>query len=154
MYKVDGNSLNGHTHTENPTPLMLQAVDSKDGITFIGEPTKLLDHEETDGPLIEAPSLTRVSGKGSIGDIYVLFFSSNVFTSRYYDVSYATSIKGIKGPYTKTTKPLLRTGDGNGSLFGPGGLDIGLDGKTVVFHSGFGGTSITRGMWTGVISVD
>ena len=156
MYKVDGNSLNPRTHTQNPTPLMLQAVDPTDGISLIGSPIKLLDHQERDGPLIEGPSLTRVNGSGPLEgvDIYVLFFSSNVFTSKFYNVNYATSTNGIRGPYVRGEKPLLQTGDNNGQLYGPGGLDVGLDGQKVVFHSGIRRTSFIRGMWIGDIVVD
>lgn len=155
IYKVDGNSLNNRTsNTFSPTPLMLQQVDSKDGITLVGEPTQLLDRGPEDGPLIEAPSMMRaadISGKNSV---YVLFYSSNVFTTVHYNVNYATSKNGIKGPYTKAATPLLQTGDNSGKLFGPGGLDVGVGGQKVVFHSGYDGGSVVRQMWTGLIAVN
>ncbi|MCJ1405594.1 hypothetical protein MMC11_008822 [Xylographa trunciseda] len=152
IYKIDGNSLNNITGTDNPTPLMLQQVSNDDGFTLIGGPTQLLDRTKADGPLIEAPSLMRsTSGKSPV---YVLFFSSNVFTTFHYDVSYATSTTGVKGPYIRSTQPLLRTGDDSGRLFGPGGLDVGVGGQKVVFHSGYDGGSIVRQLWTGQIAVN
>ncbi|MCJ1419760.1 hypothetical protein MMC32_006116 [Xylographa parallela] len=152
IYKVDGNSLNNITGTTNPTPLMLQQVSSDDGFTLIGGPTQLLDRTKADGPLIEAPSMMRsTSGNSSV---YVLFFSSNVFTTWHYDVSYATSTTGVKGPYIRSSQPLLQTGDDSGRLFGPGGLDVGVGGQKVVFHSGYDGHSIVRQLWTGEIAVD
>lgn len=133
VYKVDGNSIGHGGECGNmvapivPTPIMLQPV-AADGITPIGEPTELLDRDEFDGPLIEAPSLHR-SDEG----IYFLFFSSNCFTGPLYDTSYATATS-IYGPYTKTDLPLFITGDGP-DLRGPGGSDIIKDGSRIVLHS-------------------
>ena len=131
-YKVDGNSI-GHGGSCNnaiapimPTPIMLQEV-SHDGISMIGGPVQILDRDDSDGPLIEAPTLAR-SEEG----IYFLFFSSNCFTTPLYDTSYATATN-IYGPYTKSGRPLLITGDGP-DLRGPGGLDIVTDGNMVLFH--------------------
>lgn len=131
-YKVDGNSI-GHGGSCNnaiapqvPTPIMLQEV-GPDGITNIGGPIQILDRDDSDGPLIEAPALHR-SEEG----IYFLFFSSNCFTTPLYDTSYATATN-IAGPYTKTSRPLLITGDGP-ELVGPGGLDVVHGGQMVLFH--------------------
>lgn len=131
-YKVDGNSI-GHgglcmnsVEPIVPTPIMLQEVD-KDGVTMIGDPIQILDRDDSDGPLIEAPSL-HLSDDG----IYFLFFSSSCFTTPRYDTSYATATN-IQGPYTKSGRPLLVTGDGP-DLVGPGGLDIIHGGTMVVFH--------------------
>ena len=50
-------------------------------------------------------------------------------------MSYATA-KGIKGPYTKSKKPLLKSGYGpGGSLKSPGGMDVAPDATKVVFHA-------------------
>jgi len=68
-----------------PTPIMLQSVAS-DGYTLIGDPVELLERSPIDGPVIEAPALTRTSGGQ-----YVLFFSSNCFDSVFYDISYAVA---------------------------------------------------------------
>lgn len=131
-YKVDGNSIGHGGSCKNavapimPTPIMLQEV-GPDGISMIGEPVQILDRDDSDGPLIEAPSLHR-SDEG----IYFLFFSSNCFTTPLYDTSYATATN-INGPYTKAGRPLLITGDGP-DLVGPGGMDIITDGRMVLFH--------------------
>ncbi len=131
VYKVDGNSI-GHgglcSNTVEPivpTPLMLQEV-AADGITPIGGAVQILDRDDLDGPLIEAPSLHR-SDEG----VYFLFFSSNCFTTPKYDVSYATA-SNIYGPYTKSARPLLVTSDAD--LTGPGGMDIVRGGDFIVFH--------------------
>ena len=131
VYKVDGNSI-GHGGSCNnmvepivPTPLMLQEV-AADGITPINAPVQILDRDDLDGPLIEAPALHR-SDEG----IYFLFFSSNCFTTPKYDVAYATA-SNIYGPYTKSSRPLLVTSDAD--LTGPGGLDIVKGGDLVLFH--------------------
>ena len=131
-YKVDGNS-NGNGGSCNnaiapivPTPIMLQEV-STDGVTKIGGPVQILDRDQQDGPLIEAPSLHR-SDEG----IYFLFYSSNCFTTPLYDTAYATA-SNITGPYTKSGRPLLISGDGP-DLVGPGGLDIIPGGTMVAFH--------------------
>jgi hypothetical protein len=141
-YKVDGNSI-GHGGSCNnavapivPTPILLQEV-GPDGITNIGGPIPILDRDDSDGPLIEAPSLHR-SDEG----IYFLFFSSNCFTTPLYDTSYATATN-IAGPYTKTNRPLLITGDGP-DLVGPGGLDIIHGGTSVLFHGHLTETNSAR----------
>lgn len=131
VYKTDGNSLGHGGDCGNsvapvvPTPIMLQEV-GLDGISLVGDAVQILDRDEIDGPLIEAPSLHR-SEEG----IYFLFFSSNCFTTPKYDVSYATATN-IYGPYTKAARPLLVTSDAN--LVGPGGLDIIKGGDLIVFH--------------------
>ena len=109
-----------------PTPILLQEV-GPDGISLIGGPVQVLDRDDLDGPLIEAPTLAR-SEEG----IYFLFFSSNCFTTPMYDTSFATATN-IYGPYTKSGRPLLISGDGP-DLVGPGGLDIVTDGQMVLFH--------------------
>ncbi|KAI1617564.1 alpha-N-arabinofuranosidase [Exophiala viscosa] len=131
VYKVDGNSLGHGGACMNsvapiiPTPLMLQEV-AADGVTPIGNPVELLDRDDVDGPLIEAPALHR-SPEG----VYFLFYSSNCFTTPKYDVSYATATN-VLGPYTRSNRPLLITSDAG--LVGPGGMDIIKGGGTIVFH--------------------
>ncbi|ETN40550.1 uncharacterized protein HMPREF1541_04827 [Cyphellophora europaea CBS 101466] len=159
-YKLDGNANgnggncnNGIAPFQN-TPIMLQEVD-QDGVTLIGGPTQILDRDEADGPLVEAPSLHR-SDEG----IYFLFFASNCFSSPQYATSYATATS-VGGPYTKAARPLLVTGDGP-DVYGPGGLDIMAGGNLVSFHgilgqsasparADVGGTQgpLVRGMYTG-----
>ena len=133
LYKVDGSRIGTGGDCGNaeepiqPTPIKLQQVGS-DGETPVGEPVTILDRDDSDGPLIEAPSLYR-SEEG----IYFLFFSSNCFTSSDYDVKYATATN-IMGPYIKASAPLLKSGDGP-NLNGPGGADVSNDGKLMAFHA-------------------
>lgn len=162
VYKIDSNSLGNGGSCNNdvppiqPTPIMLQEVDLDDGITLIDQPTKLLDRDALDGPLIEAPAMYK-----SHESIYFLFFSSNCFSTPLYDVSYATAIN-VTGPYTKAARPLLVTGDAD--LVGPGGLDVldltDLEGKqieehaTVAFHGHMLNQRpkpLVRGMYTGTV---
>jgi beta-xylosidase len=85
VYKIDGNNI-GHGGSCNngvapivPTPIMLQQVES-DGITLVGGAQEILTNGEYDGPLVEAPSLSRISDPSSAGgQLYILFFSSNCF---------------------------------------------------------------------------
>ena len=130
----------------HPTPIMIQQVCTEDGFTLLGNPVQILDRGEFDGPLVEAPSLLAVkSDLGSNGYLYILFFSSNCFSTRWYDVSYATSVTGVfnganttelgqKADYEKSKKPLMTSDDGRG-LLSPGGLDVDVEGHSVVFHT-------------------
>jgi len=132
IYKIDGNSLGHGGSCSNDvlpivsTPLMLQEVDSIDGLTFIGEPTRLLDRDALDGPLVEAPAMHRTSE-----GVYFLFYSANCYTSSLYHTGYATAMN-VTGPYTKAARPLFMTGDYEG-LSGPGGMDILADAH-IAFH--------------------
>lgn len=150
VYKIDGNSLNGDG-TQHPTPIMLQRL-SSDAVTPDGEAIQILDHDEIDGGLVEAPSLVLVDG------MYYLTFSSNVYSTLKYDTSYATA-SAISGPYTKVQAPdapLLVSGDpsSSGPLGGPGGADF-LDESRIVFHAFNDGESIEsgRGMWVAGVEV-
>ena len=152
VYKVDGNSLGGGGPCGNAdgthgTPLMLQQVSADDGYTPVGDPVPLLDRDDADGPLIEAPSLVR-----SADGTYVLFFSSNCYSTEFYDTSYATS-GSLKGPYTKAPAPLLTTGlDG---LLSPGGADVSVDGTTLVFHADKNPSDASvRQMYSSAITID
>ncbi|KAJ6134079.1 arabinan-endo 1-5-alpha-L-arabinase [Penicillium sp. IBT 18751x] len=141
VYKIDGNSLDGDG-TTHATPIMLQALDS-DAVTPIGDATQLLDRDNNDGPLIEAPSLA------NIGGTYYLSFSSNMYNTLNYDVSYATAA-AIAGPYTKAQAPgapLLISGDASdaGDLGGPGGADFNADGSRIVFHAFENGQNLDNG---------
>lgn len=140
VYKVDGNSI-GHGgscgNTVAPivsTPIQLLRLDS-DAVSPMGAPVTILENGQYDGPLIEAPSLIRVESA------YVLFFSSNCYSTTLYDVSYATSTS-LMGPYTKATTPLLTTG--NDGLYGPGGATASVDGSVIVYHA-FCGTDLASG---------
>ena len=154
VYKVDGNSLGRGGNCNNgippivPTPLLLQALEA-DGITPKNEPpTELMRQDIFDGPLIEAPSLMRAPD-----GTYILFFSSNCFVGPLYDVDYATA-PHVTGPYTRAVRPLLVTGDGP-ALRGPGGADVAVDGRHMVFHGNVGNYTVrTRGLYSAVIEVN
>lgn len=132
MYKIDGNSIgNGGScgNTVAPivsTPIMLQQLED-DGVTLVGDAIELLDRGDADGPLIEAPDIVRNSA-----GVYFLFFSSNCYSTTLYDVSYATA-SSVKGPWTKSSAPLLVTGDYG--LTAPGGASATLDASAIVFHA-------------------
>lgn len=133
VYKIDGNSQGGGGPCGNEngtyaTPLMLQEVSATDGYTLIGAPLEILDRSAADGPLIEAPSLFR-----SASGVYFVFFSSNCYNGPFYDVKYASSTAGLKGPYTEFKKPLLQTGDY--ALNSPGGATVLEDGSRIYFHA-------------------
>lgn len=151
VYKVDGNSIGNGGLCGNSvaplasTPIMLQRV-ATDGHTLQGAAVPILNRSDLDGPLVEAPSLTRTrDGK------YVLFFSSNCFYTDLYDLSYAMA-DSIEGPYTKYG-PLAVTG--TAGLKAPGGASIAADGVHMVFHAtnAQGGRSMyTTRIWTDTIA--
>ena len=125
IYKIDGNNLGNGGLCRNtnppllPTPLMLQEVSARDGITPVASPIEILARTAEDGPLIEAPSLYRTR----LG-VYFLFYSSNCFTTPGYDVRYATAT-GVTGPYVRAKTPLLSSGTYGGvEIKGPGGMDV------------------------------
>jgi Glycosyl hydrolases family 43 len=148
LYKIDGNNNGNGGECKNgvepivPTPIKLQQV-SSDGVSPIGEPVTILDRDDSDGPLVEAPSLYR-SSEG----VYFLFFSSGCYSEPSYSVKYATATD-ITGPYTKAPAPLLKSGDGP-NLNGPGGAHISADGRLLVFHAitNFPGQPLNRAMFT------
>jgi len=146
VYKVDGNSI-GHGglcgNSVAPivsTPIQLLKLAS-DAITPVGAPVTILQNGQYDGPLIEAPSLIRVVSQSIPPVTYVLFFSSNCYSTTLYDVSYATS-NSLMGPYTKSTQPLLTTS--NDGLQGPGGATASVDGSAIVYHA-FCGADLASG---------
>ncbi|QDS72761.1 hypothetical protein FKW77_004311 [Venturia effusa] len=148
LWKVDGNSVGsggvcGNTIApQRSTPIMIVAVQA-DGVTPKGNPIQLLDRDDSDGPLVEAPNLVRTTDGG-----YVLFYSSNCYTTPGYDVAYATS-KTLLGPYVKAPNPLIMTG--TQGLSAPGGASIAADGQHMVFHANVG---TGRGMFATTISGD
>lgn len=134
VYKVDGNSLGaggpcgGADPPFHPTPIMLQEVSPADGVTPLGEPTAIFDRTDADGPLVEAPSLLRApDGR------YVLFYSSGCFSDASYRTSYAIA-RSVTGPYTRSGRPIMRSGDRLG-LTAPGGAAATSDGDVIVFHA-------------------
>ncbi|KAG6839791.1 hypothetical protein C0991_011665 [Blastosporella zonata] len=154
VYKVDGNnrgnggSCNNGVPPIKSTPIMLQKV-AADGFTKVGSEVQILDRDNGDGPLIEAPSLIYVNG------VWFLFFSSGCYAETTYDLSYAYATESVSGPYTKAQgpiAPLLVTGrDG---LKAPGSACAAKDGSKILFHAWLG-DSINggRGMWTGIPTI-
>jgi beta-xylosidase len=75
VFKVDGNSIGNGGDCNNgiaplkPTPILLQKVDT-DGFTPVGDAVQILDRDDSDGPLVEAPNLILH------GDTYFLFYST------------------------------------------------------------------------------
>lgn len=131
LYKIDANALGNGGNCGNSvppiqtTPIVIQQV-AADGTRTIGAPKTLLTNSQFDGPLVEAPYMIRAQD-----GTYVLFFSSNCWTSDLYDVSYATS-ESPMGPFVKSELPLFVTG--TLGLIGPGGASVTADGRTIVMH--------------------
>ncbi|GIJ86982.1 hypothetical protein Asppvi_005881 [Aspergillus pseudoviridinutans] len=130
IFKLDGNSI-GHGGDCNngitplvPTPILLQRVED-DGFTLIGDAIPILDRDDSDGPLVEAPNLILH------GDTYFLFYSTHCFTDIEYDVRWATS-KSITGPYIKSGQRLFKSGDY--ALTSPGGGTVYGCGDKMLFH--------------------
>ncbi|KKK19011.1 hypothetical protein P175DRAFT_0493834 [Aspergillus ochraceoroseus IBT 24754] len=148
VFKVDGNSIGNGGDCNNgiaplkPTPILLQPV-APDGFTPVGEAVQILDRDDADGPLVEAPNLILH------GDTYFLFYSTHCFTDPRYDVRYATS-KSITGPYVKTGAKLLQSG--NFGLTSPGGGTVCGCGDRILFH-GFCGTD-TRCTYAANLSIE
>lgn len=147
VYKVDGNSIGNGGSCGNsvapivPTPIQILKLGT-DAYSPTGSPTTILTNGQYDGPLIEAPSLIRVESSRTLPPVtYVLFFSSNCYSTTLYDISYATS-DSLMGPYTKSTQPLLTTG--NDGLYGPGGATASVDGDVLIYHA-FCGTDLASG---------
>ncbi|KAK2812067.1 hypothetical protein FQN50_001778 [Emmonsiellopsis sp. PD_5] len=137
LYKIDGNAVGNGGDCGNSvpplasTPIMLQKLEA-DAVTKIGDPMIILDRDDSDGPLVEAPSLVLVNG------VYFLFYSSHCYSSPQYDVKYATS-RSITGPYKKVGPPLLKTGDFG--LTSPGHAEVSPDGTRMLFHANCEGKS-------------
>lgn len=135
VYKVDGNNIGHGGNCNNgvapivPTPIMLQEL-AAGGTTPIGDPIQILDRDDGDGPLVEAPNMILVNG------VYFLFFSSNYFDGPLYDISYATA-SSVKGPFTKAAAPYgpLMVTNNPYELIAPGGATATVDGKSLVFHA-------------------
>ncbi|SPQ17702.1 eb73cdf7-c27d-414d-aa07-1a101b714155 [Thermothielavioides terrestris] len=135
LYKVDGNAAGPGGPCGNgdapgrPTPIRLQRVDSRDGVTVVGEPVTLLDRDAAeDGPLVEAPSLVKL-GPGR----FALCYSSHCFNTADYDVRYATA-ESIQGPYTRRGQ-LIGKQAGAFGLVAPGGATGIAGGGGLVFHA-------------------
>jgi len=131
VYKDDGNAIgrggacNNMEKPQADTWIVLIGMGG-DGYTVTGTPERLINRDDRDGPLIEAPTLTRQdNGK------YVLYFSSQCYTDANYDTSYAVSDR-INGGYQKARVPLLETGVTE--VWGPGGADLDDNSEHMAFH--------------------
>ncbi|OJJ97720.1 glycoside hydrolase family 43 protein [Aspergillus aculeatus ATCC 16872] len=135
VFKVDGNSIGNGGDCNNgiaplkSTPILLQKV-ADDGFTPVGDAVQILDRDDSDGPLVEAPNLILH------GDTYFLFYSTHCYTDPKYDVRWATS-KSITGPYTKSGRQLFASGQWN--LTSPGGGTVCGCGDRMLFHGFCGG---------------
>ena len=136
VYKVDGNSINtgggpcnggGDPTAFHSTPIMVQQVDSSNGMTPLGKPFQILDRNEADGPLIEAPSLFY----NNESQLYFLTFSSNCYSTSYYDISFAYS-STLESTFVKSKQPLMTSE--SGPVLSPGGADMTADGRFALFH--------------------
>ncbi|PIL34982.1 hypothetical protein GSI_02769 [Ganoderma sinense ZZ0214-1] len=140
LWKVGGNSIG------KPTPIKIQHVGA-DGYTLLGKSTTLITNDPVDGGVVEAPSMIYWDGW------YYLFFSSNVYSTLKYDISYAVS-RSVTGPFKKVhapNAPFLVTG--KFGTAGPGGATaINVENKYVnmAFHSDINGKNSSggRAMWT------
>ncbi|KJX92987.1 hypothetical protein TI39_contig4470g00004 [Zymoseptoria brevis] len=135
------------TLAQQNTSLMLQQTAS-DGYTIIGPAVQLWDQMGEDDRWQLGPSI-RYSKNGT----HFLFFSSGCYNDNSYTVSYVTSVDGVAGPYGDR-QILLRTGDFG--LHGPGGVDIAVDGKKMVYHSlkVNGTVKYGRNLNTGIVELE
>ncbi|KAI1335784.1 glycoside hydrolase family 43 protein [Xylariaceae sp. FL0016] len=134
LWKVDGNNLGGASTCRGgpasgdykPTPIKIQRM-ARDAMTLVDASKTILDNQgaANDG-VVEAPSLYKIADGN-----YVLFYSAHCYASDDYDIEYAFS-STIDGSYG-SRGILLRTAD-NKNIYGPGGLDIDPNGRSVVFH--------------------
>ena len=154
IWKIDGNNIGHGGNCNNgvaplvPTPIMIRKM-AANGLSFASGSSaiQLLDRDDNDGPLIEAPSMVR-SSSGT----YFLFFSSNCYSGSLYDIAYATG-SSATGPFTKGPW-LMVTGSPFSNLYSPGGADVTPDGTKLVFHADKGTTVDTRQMYTAAISLN
>ncbi|KAK0664250.1 putative arabinan endo-1 [Lasiodiplodia hormozganensis] len=130
------------------TPLMLLAV-AADGVTPQGSPVQLLDNAGvSDDGIVEAPALVK-----TYDGEYVLFFSSGCYSTDNYTVSFAMSSGGVTGPYQRADGPLLKSGDVDGQLVAPGGMDVHWDATRMVFHERESAEPLVRQMWAAQIKI-
>lgn len=105
---------------------MLQEMNVNDWVTPVGNPVQILDREDEDGPLVEAPSIIRFPNGH-----YLLFYSSHCYDSVDYDVKYAVATS-ITGPYTRQGSLLS---SGQFGLTSPGGATPTPGGDVLLFHA-------------------
>ncbi|KAI0012989.1 glycoside hydrolase family 43 protein [Xylariaceae sp. FL0662B] len=156
LWKVDGNNLGGATTCQygtpsgsyTSTPIRIQRM-ARDATTLLDGPSTILDNlgAANDG-VVEAPSLYKIADGN-----YVLFYSAHCYANDDYDIEYAFS-STIDGSYTNRGV-LLRTADGLG-IYGPGGMDIDPNGRSVTFHGRLQpnqGGSATRQLFSAELTI-
>lgn len=104
-----------------------------DGLALAGAPVELLRHDRPwEAPLVEAPSLARVSA-----DRYCLFYSGNWWESAGYAIGYAVG-PAPGGPFDKETVDEPWFASEEGALAGPGGAEAFRDASgqwRLAFHA-------------------
>jgi GH43 family beta-xylosidase len=120
-YKIDGNSAG------QATPIVAREL-AADGLSFAAGsgPVQVLinDPATWEGGVVEAPWVVKH------GSDYVLFYSGNVYDSRYR--TGVARAKSPTGPFTKKGAPILGN---NASWVGPGhGSVISVHGRDYFFH--------------------
>ncbi|RYE75396.1 MAG: glycosyl hydrolase, partial [Myxococcales bacterium] len=122
LWKADGNAQG------KPTPIYGQKL-SASGLSLVGARTTLISNTlGWEGPLVEAPWVTRHGGK------YFLFYSGNAYYNDKYAVGVARSDSPL-GPYAKKGAPILTS---DNSWVGPGhnSVVVGPDGEDyMVYHA-------------------
>ncbi|MGK5742991.1 glycoside hydrolase family 43 protein [Micromonospora sp. URMC 103] len=122
LWKNDGNAIGVDTW------IWSQRL-SPDGLTLVGEPTKLLKQTEPwEGTLVEGPFLHRQDGR-----LY-LFFAANAYDRAEYAEGYAVC-ESPSGPCVKAPEnPILKTND---VASGPGHASMVVkDGRTwLLYHA-------------------
>jgi beta-xylosidase len=119
---------------EDPRRIVLRRL-KPDLLAVEGEPEELIrPNLDWEHGVTEAPTLIRRGGK------YHLFYSGGPFQGTKRSGRYATGhavARALKGPYAKTSRPLLETIEGK--VYGPGHqcLITTADGRTWVLYHGW-----------------
>ncbi len=103
---------------------------SEDGSGLIGESRVILENDLAwEGHLVEGPWISR------IGDLHVLFYAGNDFSTDRYGIGVAVSEHPL-GPYRKQAEPLLQS---TSAWLAPGHASVTLDadGRPRMFLHGF-----------------
>jgi beta-xylosidase len=145
LWKNDGNAVGVDTW------LWSQRL-SADGLTLVGEPTRLLKQTEPwEGTLIEGPFFHRHDGK------LLLFFAANAYDKDTYAEGYAVC-EGPTGPCVKAPEnPILKTND---AASGPGhAAMVEKDGRTWLLYHAWppgqeGATDPGRQVWLDEVTWD
>lgn len=141
LYKLDGNAIGlKDAQGKLSTPILLQEVSPEDGVTPIGAAKQIFDREESDGHLVEGPSLIYSTQVGK----YILLLSSGHYDKDDYRMTYAYADR-IEGPYARPSGNLMETG--MYGVRGPGGGSFAADGRHLVFHGIVQYSPLVRAMY-------